>query len=163
MENSGQKRDADITAEVKPTNIKYAKRLKECQVCGLQNAAAKKLLGLHEKEGHHAIVLYIKKGESNITMDQYATPGFATQYLEGTASDSLGSLLKQSFRNNFEAYLSTTLKTAVQEPCRIPSAAERINNVSTDNPTMQHTGKSMQESKLFMLISFRSELCHSSF
>lgn len=29
-------------------------------------------------------------------------------------------------------------------------AAERIDNVSTDNPTMQHTGESMQESSKFI-------------
>ena len=40
------------------------------------------LLGIHEKHGYHAIVIYLKKDkhESRFLCKHYATPGFAEEY-----------------------------------------------------------------------------------
>ena len=40
------------------------------------------MLGIHEKHGYHAIVIYVKKdrNESKFIFKHYATPGFAEEY-----------------------------------------------------------------------------------
>ena len=40
------------------------------------------MLGIHEKHGYHAIVIYLKKdqNESRFLYKHYATPGFAEEY-----------------------------------------------------------------------------------
>ena len=40
------------------------------------------LLGIHEKHGYHAIVIYLKRDqkESKFISKHYATPGFAEEY-----------------------------------------------------------------------------------
>ena len=64
------------------------------------------LLGLHEKHGQNAIVIYIKKGTRNIVTDSYATPGFATVFL-GTKElrSESGGLIMDALRGRFEGML----------------------------------------------------------
>ena len=62
-----------------------------------------KILGLHHKVDQHAIVIYIKKGNRNITTDSFSTP----EDFFGTKDNrtECGQLILQSFRQAFECKL----------------------------------------------------------
>lgn len=65
-----------------------------------------KILGLHHKVDQHAIVIYIKKGNRNITTDSLSTPGFVEDFFGMKDNRTeCGQLILQSFRQAFECKL----------------------------------------------------------
>ena len=63
---------------------------------------------MHEKESTHSIVLHIKKGVKKYTIDEYATPGFASEFLNSldpTTNKSTLAFLKQALVNAHQGML----------------------------------------------------------
>lgn len=62
---------------------------------------------MHDKEETHSIVLHIKKGVK-YTIDEYATPGFASEFLNSkdpTTNQSTLAFLKQALVNAHQGML----------------------------------------------------------
>ena len=63
--------------------LQRGKNTKESRTTSNENLKQQhNLLGIHEKHGYHAIVIYLKKDkyESRFLCNHYATPGFAEDY-----------------------------------------------------------------------------------
>ena len=71
------------------------------------------LLGIHEKHGYHAIVIYLKRDqkESKFISKHYATPGFAEEYF-GTMKENLIRTMKEKLEGRDFLLSKVTVHTA---------------------------------------------------
>ena len=64
------------------------------------------MLGLQKKHGYDSIVFYAKRGTRNFVFDQYATPGFAQEFLgiKDNPTES-GKLIKSPIERSYQGCL----------------------------------------------------------
>ena len=63
------------------------------------------MLGLNQKENVHSFIFYIKKGERNISLDTFATPGFALELMGSRENltevgESIANVMRNTGKNS---------------------------------------------------------------